>query len=467
MRDKENIIPNIGLARALFLNEVLPDEMLSMILSFVHTEDLPAAMRTCRKLKHVISGDDFWRSRLLREFPLTVMAVPYCARAAYHRLYRLHRTIFLQRAKISTERLCMPDCRALACMGPWRVIAAGTGDTSYLHFRQGSTWARRVIDIDDLAGITVLAHVGEALYLGDEDGSLQWSEKRRGRWDGNFARFGELPGSVTALAVCGSYLYAGAEDGTLSVYAVRSLDCEATLNLGMGPITAIIGQARRCIAASSSGRVAVLRLTPEGSWKVFSCFDAHAQAISKIVLFQGLVITASADQSLGVWLGKDRTWTRLASLVGHTAAVTALCCGEHALFSGDASGRVRLWRCLEGGWYGEELLLGRQLIGMPICSLDFEEKRQKLVALTSTDIAEWNFRPMRRQRIEALWHALHEPFEKEWITLLRRLPALDRLALTRLSDLKWMQLSDSELETHRQTLLCATQDYHTELGRLL
>ncbi|XP_039220561.1 WD repeat-containing protein 97 isoform X2 [Crotalus tigris] len=195
------------------------------------------------------------------------------------------------------------------------------------------------------------------LYASHVNQFVAWDTRGLHVLDSHFQLLSQVPSALPIR--CGIYSkqlnrIVTAGDGNLTIwsfrYGFRSLQCRASVSIGLGPSDLFLhlvldtdstSEPQRCFASCATG-VATFDIS-RGNLLAFRT-KLHSREITDLAYCEaiGCVITASRDTTIKVW---DKEWHIRIVFVGHTAPVIAVTIYPHRplIFSASQDGTIRTW----------------------------------------------------------------------------------------------------------------------------
>ncbi|BAT91256.1 hypothetical protein VIGAN_06257200 [Vigna angularis var. angularis] len=194
-------------------------------------------------------------------------------------------------------------------------------------------------------------------------------------------------GSVSCLALCGEFILSASQGKDIIVWQQPDLRVFAKFGQGEGSVKALATVGNKVFTAHQDSRIRVWKVS-RSSENVFKFVDSlpttkdylgkfmkqsnyvqtrrhhkrlwieHADSISCLTVYNGLIYSGSWDKTLKVWKLSDLKC--LESIKAHDDAINGLVACKGVVYSASADGKIKAWgrkegkgeHCLKGGFGG-------------------------------------------------------------------------------------------------------------------
>ncbi|OIW08781.1 hypothetical protein TanjilG_16362 [Lupinus angustifolius] len=196
-------------------------------------------------------------------------------------------------------------------------------------------------------------------------------------------------GTVSCLAVCGEFILSASQGKDIIVWQQPDLRLFAKFGHGDGSVKALVSIGNKVFTAHQDSRIRVWKVS-RSSENVFKLADTlpttkdywgkfmkqsnyvqtrrhhkrlwieHADSISCLSVYNGLIYSGSWDRTLKVWRVSDLKC--LESIKAHDDAINGLVAGKGVVYSASADGKIKAWgkegkkdsHCLKGVLQGHK-----------------------------------------------------------------------------------------------------------------
>ncbi|GLT92889.1 hypothetical protein SLE2022_107010 [Rubroshorea leprosula] len=178
-------------------------------------------------------------------------------------------------------------------------------------------------------------------------------------------------GSVSCLALCGEFILSASQGKDIIVWQQPDLRMFTKFGQGDGSVKALVTVGNRVFTAHQDSRIRVWKVSRR-SENVFRLVDTlpttkdylgkfmiqsnyvqtrrhhkklwieHADSISCLTVYNGLIYSGSWDKTMKVWRISDLKC--LESIKAHDDAINGLMASRGVVYSGSADGKIKAWR---------------------------------------------------------------------------------------------------------------------------